>query len=83
MTGPLVCGPLVCGPQAAEVVGIRGPGGYPYPAFFIPGMLLWSFTGGLVAALLTMGGWVRPGESAAEYDLDVAWRPAERTEVIR
>jgi len=32
---------------------------------------------------LGMGGRARPGEPAAEYDLDVAWRPAERTEVIR
>ena len=37
----------------------------------------------LVAALLTRGGWARSWEPAAEYDLDVAWRLAERTEVIR
>lgn len=30
-----------------------------------------------------MGGRARAGAPAAEYDLDVAWRPAERTEVIR
>lgn len=62
---------------------VRGPSGYPYPAFVVPGMLVWGFTGGLLAALLTMGGWARPWEPAAEYDLDVARRLAERTEVIR
>jgi 8-oxo-dGTP pyrophosphatase MutT (NUDIX family) len=62
---------------------VRGPSGYPYPAFVVPGMLVWGFTGGLLAALLTMGGWARPWEPAAEYDLGVARRLAERTEVIR
>ncbi|MGH3785654.1 MAG: NUDIX hydrolase [Pseudonocardiaceae bacterium] len=62
---------------------VRGPSGYPHPAFLIPGMLVWGFTGGLLAALLAMGGWARPWEPAAEYDVDAAWRLAERTEVIR
>lgn len=62
---------------------VRGPSGYPCPAFLVPGMLVWGFTGGLLAALLAMGGWARPWEPAAEYDLDAAWRLAERTEVIR
>ena len=62
---------------------VRGPSGYPHPAFVVPGMLVWGFTGGLLAALLTVGGWERPWEPAAEYDLDVARRLAERTEVIR
>lgn len=62
---------------------VRGPSGYSYPAFLLPGMLIWGFTGGLLAALLAMGGWERPWERATEYGLDVAWRLAERTEVIR
>ena len=62
---------------------VRGPSGYSHPAFVLPGMLIWGFTGGLLAALLAMGGWERPWERATEYGLDVAWRLAERTEVIR
>jgi hypothetical protein len=62
---------------------VRGPGGYRHPAFVLPGMLVWGFTGRLLAALLAMGGWERPWERATEYGLDVAWRLAERTEVIR
>ncbi|MGH3812752.1 MAG: NUDIX hydrolase [Pseudonocardiaceae bacterium] len=62
---------------------VRGPSGYPHPAFLLPGMLVWGFTGGLLAAVLAMGGWERPWAPAAEYDVDVAWRLAERTEVIR
>ncbi|MGH3775161.1 MAG: NUDIX hydrolase [Pseudonocardiaceae bacterium] len=62
---------------------VRGPSGYPHPAFLLPGMLVWGFTGGLLAALLAMGGWERPWVPTAEYDVDVAWQLAERTEVIR
>jgi 8-oxo-dGTP pyrophosphatase MutT (NUDIX family) len=69
--------------EPANRLIVRGPSGYPYPAFVLPGMLVWGFTGGLLAALLTMGGWARPWEPAAEHDLEAAWRLAERTEVIR
>ncbi len=62
---------------------VRGSSGYPQPAFLLPGMLVWGFTGGLLAALLALGGWERPWEPTTEYGLDVAWRLAERTEVIR
>jgi 8-oxo-dGTP pyrophosphatase MutT (NUDIX family) len=67
----------------ANRLNVRGPSGYPSPAFLLPGMLVWGFTGGLLAALLTLGGWTRPWEPAAEYDLEAAWRLAERTEVIQ
>lgn len=67
----------------ANRVVVRGPSGYANPGFVVPGMLVWGFTGGLLDALLTMGGWARPWEPAIEYDLDTAWGLAERTEVIR
>jgi 8-oxo-dGTP pyrophosphatase MutT (NUDIX family) len=69
--------------EPANRLVVRGSSGYPCPAFLVPGMLVWGFTGGLLAALLSMGGWARPWEPAAEYELDAAWRLAERTEVIR
>nr|WP_239393520.1 CoA pyrophosphatase [Frankia sp. Cj3] len=42
--------------------------GYRGPAFRAHGMFIWGFTGGLLAALLRMGGWERP------------WLPAEQVE---
>jgi hypothetical protein len=74
---------LVGDPQPAGEVDIRGGNRHPYPPLLIPGMLVGGFTGALLAALLTRGGWARSREPAANYDLDVAWRLAERTEVIR
>jgi hypothetical protein len=62
---------------------VRGPSGYVHPGFLLPGMLVWGFTGGLLDALLVMGGWERPWERTREYDLETAWGLAERTEVIR
>ncbi len=67
----------------ARRLTVRGPSGHLHPGFLLPGMLVWGFTGGLLAALLAMGGWERPWDPAAEYELDAAWRLAERTEVIR
>lgn len=48
-------------------------GGWSFPAFVVPGMLVWGFTGGLVHALLELGGWERPWEPAAEHELESAW----------
>jgi 8-oxo-dGTP pyrophosphatase MutT (NUDIX family) len=62
---------------------VRGRSGYLHAGFLLPRMLVWGFTGGLLDALLAMGGWERPWERAPEYDVDAAWELAERTEVIR
>ncbi|HEU0086904.1 MAG TPA: CoA pyrophosphatase [Pseudonocardiaceae bacterium] len=75
--------PLAMLADPAQRLRVRGPSGYAYPGFVVPGMLVWGFTGGLLDALLAMGGWARPWEPAPMYDLDSAWRLAERTEVIR
>ncbi|HYN97001.1 MAG TPA: CoA pyrophosphatase, partial [Pilimelia sp.] len=39
---------------------VRHPSGWIGPAFEARGMLVWGFTAGVLAALLEMGGWVRP-----------------------
>lgn len=39
---------------------VRHPSGYVGPAFGVRGMVVWGFTGGLVAHLLRLGGWERP-----------------------
>lgn len=75
--------PLTVLADPANRLIVRGPSGYAYPGFVVPGMLVWGFTGGVLDALLAMGGWERPWEDALEYDLDTAWGLAERTEVIR
>lgn len=64
-------------------INVRGPTGWTFPAFVVPGMLVWGFTGGLVHAVLQMGGWERPWQPAPEYDLATAWRLAEEAEVSR
>jgi 8-oxo-dGTP pyrophosphatase MutT (NUDIX family) len=39
---------------------VRHPSGWVGPAFEVAGMVVWGFTGGLVDAVLRMGGWERP-----------------------
>lgn len=75
--------PLTVLADPANRLTVRGPSGHAYPGFVVPGMLVWGFTGGVLNALLAMGGWARPWEHALEYDLETAWELAERTEVIR
>ncbi len=36
------------------------PSGYTGPAFHVRGLLVWGFTAGLVAGLVSLGGWERP-----------------------
>ncbi len=42
---------------------VRHPSGYTGPAFRVDGMLVWGFTGGIVAKLLELGGWERPWDT--------------------
>jgi 8-oxo-dGTP pyrophosphatase MutT (NUDIX family) len=42
---------------------VRHPGGYVGPAFRVDDMLVWGFTGGIVAKLLELGGWERPWDT--------------------
>jgi hypothetical protein len=52
------------------------PSGYVGPAFLVPGLLVWGFTGGLLSALLDAGGWARPWDATRVLDLDEAWSAA-------
>lgn len=61
----------------ANRLRVRGPSGHTHPAFTLPGMLVWGFTGGLVNVLLELGGWQQPWDTARVADLDAAWRIAD------
>jgi hypothetical protein len=62
---------------------VRHPSGYIGPAFAVAGLVVWGFTGGLLASLLHLGGWERPWDQARVRDLDEAWAAvrAQRREV--
>jgi len=57
---------------------VRHPSGWVGPAFEVAGMVVWGFTGGLVDAVLRMGGWERRWSTARPRDLDRAWAVARR-----
>ena len=42
-------------------MSVRHPSGHVGPTFQVNGVLIWGFTGGVLARLLEMGGWARPG----------------------
>lgn len=65
----------------ANRVLVRGRAGGFFPAFVLPGMLVWGFTGGLVATVLAMGGWERPWEADRVHDVGAAWELTEETGV--
>lgn len=58
---------------------VRHPSGYVGPAFRVADMIVWGFTGGLLSAVLHLGGWERPWDASRVHDLDEAWATA-RTE---
>ncbi|RJQ74105.1 CoA pyrophosphatase [Pseudonocardiaceae bacterium YIM PH 21723] len=58
---------------------VRHVSGYVGPAFSVPGMLVWGFTGGLLSALLSLAGWERPwADESRTVDLEEAWQHALR-----
>ncbi|WP_263250507.1 NUDIX hydrolase [Saccharopolyspora rosea] len=57
-------------------------GRHPSPAFLVPGMLVWGFTGGLLSGLLDLAGWARRWNRADVRELDEAWRAAEEADDI-
>jgi 8-oxo-dGTP pyrophosphatase MutT (NUDIX family) len=56
------------------------PSGYIGPAFDVAGLRVWGFTAGLVAGLLTLGGWEQPWDASRVEPLDAeTLRLARRT----
>jgi hypothetical protein len=51
---------------------VRGPLGYSSPAFQVDGMLVWGFTGGVLAGLITASGWERDWDHDDVRDLATA-----------
>ena len=49
---------------------VSHPSGYVGPAFEVRGMVVWGFTAGLVAGLLTLGGWEQPWDASRIEQLD-------------
>ncbi|MCX2732843.1 CoA pyrophosphatase [Saccharopolyspora sp. NFXS83] len=62
-------------PVNRVLVGLRD--GRRGPAFLVPGMLVWGFTGALLSGVLDLGGWSESWEGAEMLELDEAWRAAE------
>ena len=55
---------------------VHHPSGYLGPAFEVASLVVWGFTGGLLSALLNLGGWERPWDAEIVRDLDAAWSMA-------
>ena len=62
----------------ANRFSVRHPSGWVGPAFALPGMIVWGFTAGVLAALLELAGWARPWDERDVRELDAAWRQVER-----
>lgn len=56
---------------------VRFHNGRAGPAFLVPGMLVWGFTGGLLSGLLDLAGWSVEWDRTDVRTLDEAWRAAE------
>ena len=58
--------------EPAHRFRVRHSSGFVGPAFAVDGLLVWGFTGGLVASLLRMAGWEQPWDTLDVRDLDAA-----------
>ena len=55
---------------------VRHPLGYRGPAFMVDGMLVWGFTGGILAGLLAISGWETEWDHHDVRDLETALEAA-------
>ncbi len=51
---------------------VRHPAGYQGPAFAVDGMLVWGFTGGILAGLLAVSGWETEWDTHDIRDLEAS-----------
>jgi 8-oxo-dGTP pyrophosphatase MutT (NUDIX family) len=75
-TAAVVRVPLAALADPANRLRVRHPSGYVGPAFVVAGLLVWGFTGGLLSALLDLGGWARPWDVTRVQNLGEAWSAA-------
>ena len=75
-TAAVVRVPVAVLADPAHRIRVAHPSGYVGPAFVVAGLLVWGFTGGLLSALLDLGGWARPWDISRVLDLDEAWSAA-------
>ena len=75
-TAAVVRVPLAALADPRNRLQVRHPSGRTGPAFVVAGLLVWGFTGGLLAALLHLGGWDRPWDATRVRDLNEAWSAA-------
>jgi 8-oxo-dGTP pyrophosphatase MutT (NUDIX family) len=55
--------------EPANRLSVRHPSGYVGPAFAVRGLLVWGFTGGLLARLFALAEWERPWDHERVRDL--------------
>ena len=84
-TAAVVRVPLAALADPANRLRVRHPSGYVGPAFVVAGLLVWGFTGGILSALLDLGGWAQPWDTNRTLGLGEAWASARagRREVAR
>lgn len=54
----------------ANRLRVQHPSGYTGPAFAVRGLVVWGFTAGLLAGILTLAGWERPWDPSRVEPLD-------------
>lgn len=82
-TAAVVRIPLRTLADPAHRLEVSHPSGHVGPAFSVAGLVVWGFTGGIVSALVQLGGWERRWERSRVLDLGEAWSAAraQRREV--
>jgi 8-oxo-dGTP pyrophosphatase MutT (NUDIX family) len=84
-TASVVRVPLAALADPEHRIRVRHTSGFTGPAFVTAGLLVWGFTGGILSALLDLGGWAQPWDTNRTLGLGEAWASARagRREVAR